>query len=137
MDSIKLVWQKLAHGLIIGIGVGIALGIIIAILSSLKNNDYFNDKSINKVKITKHHEIVRKGVSTFLGTVKNNADDTVRGFQLKVDLYDLNGTFVDQCEEYMSTLATKKETNFKITCKKCEDNKTIKHESYKIYINNY
>jgi len=106
-------------------------------ITNLIYKDGVSGKNIDKVNIVEHHEIVRQNISTFLGTLKNNSEENVRGFKLKVDLFDLNGTFVEQCDKYISMLASKKETNFKIVCKKCDDNKTVEHNTYKIYINSY
>ena len=134
---IKLILKKIADGMILGIGIGISGGIIMSIISNLMYRDIFNEKEIEKIQIKEHHEIKRKGISTFLGNLKSNSDKDIRGFQVKVDLYDLNGTLVDQCNEYISTLASQKETNFKVVCKKCDQNKTVEHDTYKIYINSY
>ncbi len=134
MSSIKAFFQKFGSGLFIGMVAGISAGFIFSVILMLLYRPYENDaETIEKLSITQDREVDRNGRTVILGNIKNNSENTMRLLSLKVDLYDKNGTFVDQCTEYLSDLHSGKQTNFKVSCKKCDHNKTVEHSSYKIY----
>lgn len=138
MDLIKIFLQKFGSGLFIGIVAGATAGFIFGVLSMVMTQSLWNDaKTLGQLSITQDREVNRNGRTVILGNIKNQSEDTIRMFKLKVDLYDANGSFVEQCTEYMSDLHSGKQTNFKVSCKSCDSNKTVEHSSYKIYIDGY
>lgn len=121
-----------------GIGTGITAGLVITVLSMKMSESLWTDtETLKQLSITKDHEVNRNGITVILGNIKNNSDETIRMVKLKVDLFDKNGTFVEQCNKYISDLHSGKQTNFKVSCKSCDSNKTVEHTSYKIYVDEY
>jgi len=139
MDTIKKVFKKIGEGFIFGIGAGITAGLIFAFISQMMMQNMWNTEAetIEKVRIFDHREIIRNGMTVILGTAENNSDNSLRSLMIKADLYDTNGTFVKQCTEYLPTLHAKKKSNFEISCKSCDGNKTVQHSSYKIYASGF
>jgi hypothetical protein len=138
MNFIKIVLKKFGSGLFIGITAGITAGFIFAVVSIKMSQSFWDSKeTLQKLTISQDREIERNGRTVILGNIKNNSDEMVRMYKLKVDLFDVNETFVEQCTEFMSTLHSGKQTNFKVSCKTCDNNKTVKHASYKIYVGEY
>lgn len=139
METIKSLLKKLGGGLVIGIVAGATAGLIFSVASiAISQSVWRGDAEVIKqATITNDREVNRNGKTIILGTVKNNSEDSMRMFEIKADLYDENGTFVEQCTEYISNLHGGKQTNFKITCKSCDSNTTIEHASYKIYMGGF
>ncbi len=139
MAIIKKIFKKIGEGFIFGIGAGITAGFIFAFISQMMMQNMWSTEAetIDKVSIFDHHEVNRNGITFILGTAENNSDNSLRSLTIKADLYDENGTFVKQCTEYLSTLHAKKKSNFEISCKSCDGNKTVKHSSYKIYASGF
>ena len=135
---IKIILKKIGAGLLLGIGAGISAGLIMTVLSMKMTESLWIDaETLKQLSITKDHEVNRNGITVILGNIKNNSDETIRMLKLKVDLFDENGSFVEQCNEYISDLHSGKQTNFKVSCKSCDSNKTVEHTSYKIYVDEY
>ncbi len=139
MKIVKAFLTKFGSALFIGIVAGISAGFIFGIISLLMNQSYWTkDAEIREqATITKDREVTRKGITMILGNLKNNSEDSMRMFKIKADLFDENGTFVEQCSDYISDLDAGKQTHFKIICKSCDSNKTIEHSSYKIYLGGF
>ena len=138
MDLIKIFLQKFGSGLFIGIVAGATAGFIFGVLSMVMTQSLWNDaETLENLSITQDREVNRNGRTVILGNIKNNSDETIRMVKLKVDLFDENGTFIEQCDEYISDLHNGKQTNFKVSCKSCDSNKTVEHSSYKIYVGEY
>ena len=139
LSFIKVFLEKFGSGLFIGIVAGISAGFIFGIISMLMNQSIWSrDAEIREqATITKDREVTRKGITMILGSLKNNSEDSMRMFKIKADLFDENGTFIEQCSEYISDLDAGKQTHFKIICKSCDSNKTIEHSSYKIYLGGF
>lgn len=139
METIKSLLKKLGGGLVIGIAAGATAGLIFSVASMAISQSVWRGDAevIKQATITNDKEVNRNGKTVILGTLENNTDDSMRMAKLIVDLYDINGTFVEQCTDYISTLHGNSKTNFKVTCKTCENNKTIEHSSYKIYLGGY
>jgi hypothetical protein len=135
LNFIKLFLQKFGSGLFIGIVAGATAGFIFAAIYTAYVQSMWNGdaKLIEQLSITQDREVTRNGRTIILGNVKNNTEDSIRMFKIKVDLYDANGTYVEQCTDYVSDLHGGKQTNFKVVCKSCESNQTVEHASYKIY----
>ncbi len=134
MNLIKIFFQKFGSGLFIGIVAGVTAGIVFAVISMQMTSSLWNDaETLEQLSITQDREVKSNGTTAILGNIKNNSKYTIRMVNLKVDLYDENGTFVEQCSEYVSDLHSGKQTNFKVRCKSCDKNKTVEHTSYKIY----
>ena len=138
MNIIKIFFQKFGSGLFIGIVSGATAGFIFAVITMQMTSSFWNDAEVlEQLSITEDREVNRNGITVILGNVKNSSEETARMVKLKVDLYDENGTFVEQCDEYISDLHSGKQTNFKVSCKHCDNNKTVEHTSYKIYVGEY
>ncbi|WP_428737571.1 FxLYD domain-containing protein [Sulfurimonas sp.] len=138
MNFIKIFLQKFGNGLFIGLIAGITAGFIFAFVSMKMSQSFWvSAETIEKLTISEDREVERNGRTVILGNIKNNSNEMVRMYKLKVDLFDANETFIEQCTEFMSTLHSGKQTNFKVCCKNSDNNKTIQHTSYKIYATEY
>jgi hypothetical protein len=70
-----------------------------------------------------------------LGTVENQAAESVRALNVQVDLFDQDGKFVDQCSEYLKgALKAGESRNFKVSCGGCKQRPTVAHASYKVKV---
>jgi len=128
--------RKIGDGILLGLGAGITAGIIFAIINQLMVNMMWGIEAEtinNKVEIIEHREVIRNGRTIILGSVKNNSDTNLHTLSVKVDLFDKEGLFVEQCSEYIARLHANTQVNFKIKCKACDSNKTVEHTSYKVY----
>lgn len=139
MNFIKAFLQKFGSGLFIGIVAGITAGFIFGIISMLLTQSIWNGDAeiMEQAKIIEDREVNRNGKTIIFGTIQNNSEDMMKMFKVKVDLYDENGTFVEQCENYISDVPGGKKTNFKVLCKSCDSNITAAHESYQVYLGGY
>jgi len=91
----KAALEKVAAGLLYGIGFGIAAGTIYYFISEKMMASIWNDKAIEKVVITQHEKKVQgKTLVQVLGTVENQNADAVRGLSIQVDLFDQSGKFL-------------------------------------------
>lgn len=136
MTKIKEILEKIGTGLLYGIGIGISAGILNTLISQyfwVKNIMEGNDAS-NKLVITEHRDIHRNNNVYIFGTMKNKTNETVRSFRLEADFYDTNGTFIEKCEQYITTFPPTKTYNFKISCDSCKSEKLFDYQSYKVYV---
>lgn len=134
---IKEIFRKIGIGLLYGIGIGISVGIIETLISRffwsnniLKNNNQAEKRLI----ITEHRDIRRNNNIYILGTLENQTNEKVRSFNVQADFFDVNGTFIEQCDTYISSFPSSKTYNFKIACKSCNKKTPVKYNSYKVYV---
>ena len=87
--------------------------------------------------ITSHNERKVKNSVDVLGVVENKGVDTWTGVNIEVELFDKNGKFVDECNEYMSgRIKPGEKKNFKVSCRRCDKNPLPEYNNYTIVVNN-
>lgn len=148
MEFIKSVLVKLGSGVLYGAGFIVGLGIIgvyvlphfqDAMISGSEENiksifiEY--DESANLLtKVT--NERISDEDFTLLGAIENKGDKTWSSISLKAELYDSNGNFIEQCEEYVNqTSRPGSSINFKLSCgSQCSKLQMEQYSSYKLLI---
>lgn len=129
--------QKIGTGLLYGIGFGIGASILNTALSQyFWAHDFFSNKgqAEKKLLITEHRDIKRNNNIYVFGTLENKTVDPVRAFDVHADFFDSNGTFIEQCRTYISTIPASSTYNFKIACDHCGKNPPINYSFYKVYV---
>lgn len=93
----------------------------------------YDESGMLSAKVTR--ERVGNGEFTLLGTVENNGKNIWTMINLKADLYDKTGNFIEQCEEYANErLSPGKRTNFKLSCGNCSKLSLDGYDNYKLTI---
>ena len=135
---IKEYLRKIGIGLLYGIGFGIGASVLNTALSQyFWAHNIFSNKgqAEKKLLITNHRDIKRNNNIYILGTLENKTDTPVRAFDVQADFFDSNGTFIEQCRTYISTIPASSIYNFKIACDHCGKNPPVNYSSYKVYVN--
>ena len=81
-------------------------------------------------------ENIGNGEFTLIGTLSNKGDYTWSSVNLKAELYDESGAFIEECEEYIrQTSRPGSVINFKLSCGgKCSALQIEQYNSYKLLI---
>jgi hypothetical protein len=134
--ALKFAGEKIIVGLLYGIGFGIPAGAIYYYVTDQMMASVYQESQIGKVVVTKHEEVIRGQNAIILGEVKNQGTDSVRNIAVEVDLYDKNGSFVEQCSTYLrGTIPAGDSRTFKVTCGDCKkDGKVVEHQTYKVRV---
>jgi len=92
------------------------------------------DKSANLVaEITK--ERISENEFTLLGVLKNEGIYSWSAINVKAELFNKDGEFIDECSEYISeTSSPGKVINFKLSCGSCSKIQFEQYHSYKLSI---
>ncbi|MCG7996969.1 MAG: FxLYD domain-containing protein [Candidatus Thiodiazotropha taylori] len=127
--------KKIVSGFLYGIGFGVSAGLIFFFISEKMSESVWNEEIYEKLIIVNHTKSSREGNVVVLGAVLNNGKESARFIQIKVDLFDESGAFVEQCSETLSgSLKPGKSRNFKVSCGGCKSSPVVEHKSYKVYI---
>lgn len=87
------------------------------------------------LEIVEHRQRQEENRPVFLGQLANNGEDTWQSITVKVDLFDAEGTFLDQCENYIrGHLAPGGTTYFKVDCSRCAPSTITEFTRYEINI---
>ncbi len=121
--------QKIKEGALFAIGftiVAITVGYAYAyVLSKVFEEDYdsFSDfQSFDNIKILETRLETRDNRIVVLGKYKNEGESKMSGLTIKADFFGSDGTFLDQCDEYLSdSVAAGQEAYFKLECSSCAD----------------
>ena len=156
MEMIKQILNKILSGFLLGVGFVIAAGLLGGYAISHMTTTAM-ETSTNEIetKITEYkspfreydesaklHAIVKtenigNGLFSLLGEINNNGQYTWQMIQLKAELFDDSGKFIEQCEEYISqTIKPGQNINFKLSCKSasCNAFEPKGYHSYKLII---
>ena len=158
MEIIKQFFIKLMGGFVIGAGFILAAGLLGAYAinqvtsdieskstkKSLKKKNklesLFRDFDENaKLTALVKKEKIGGGEFKLLGVVENKGEHAWSGINLKANLYNSSGEFIEQCEEYISgNIKPGKTINFKLACKSsnCNTVNINGYKSYKLLISN-
>jgi len=148
MNFIKGVLNKLGAGFLYGAGFIVGVSII-----SIYGMPYFQDIMIKESEekmssmfieydesanlITKvTDENIGNGEFKLLGNIENKGNKSWSSISLKAELYDQDGNFIEQCEEYVQqTSKPESIINFKLSCgSKCTKLQIEKYKTYKLFI---
>ena len=158
MEILKQLLNKILTGFLLGIGFVIAIVLLGGYAVSYMTTTAI-EKSSEEVetKVTEYtspfreydesaelHAIVKtenigNGLFSLLGEINNNGKDTWQMVQLKAELFNESGKFIEQCEEYVSqTIKPGQTINFKLSCKSasCNAFEPKGYHSYKLIITN-
>lgn len=148
MELIKSILIKLGSGILYGAGFIVGLGIIgVYVLphfqqvmvsdSEEKLSSLFieYDESAN-LYTNVNSERISDDEFVLLGAIENRGDKSWSSISLKAELYDSNGNFIEQCEEYVNqTSRPDSSINFKLSCgSKCSRLQMEQYSSYKLFI---
>src|SRR5688500_9282458 len=138
------------HGLVFGAGFMISAVLMGAIsMFALPWDGWFSTQtaqimeeskkalsSADGVRVVAHEKILRGDEVVVLGTLKNDAKSTARGFSIEVELFDKDRKFVDVCREsfFGSTIAPGEARNFKVSCNGCRNRPIPEHASYTVHL---
>ena len=88
-----------------------------------------------KLKAVVKTENIGNGLFSLLGEINNNGEYTWQMVQLKAELFDKSGVFIEQCEEYVSQ-TIKPNNKLKLSCKSasCNAFEPKGYHSYKLII---
>ncbi|UUA72353.1 FxLYD domain-containing protein [Cellvibrio sp. QJXJ] len=157
MNFIKSIIFKIGIGFLYGAGFAVAIVVIVSISFSkfsersmsnmsegkelkkdLKTEREFMfreyDESANLVtEITK--ERISENEFTLLGTLKNNGNANWSSINLKAELFNKDGEFIETCSEYISDKSSPGSSiNFKLSCGNCSKLQLEEYHSYKLTI---
>lgn len=87
------------------------------------------------LEITEHRQRQEENRLVFLGQLANNGDQSWQTITVKVDLFDAEDTFLDQCETYIrGHLAAGGTTYFKVDCSRCAPSAITEFARYEINV---
>lgn len=87
------------------------------------------------LSVTEHRGRPNGDFFEILGAVSNDGSTSWRGVTLRADLFDAQGTFVDQCGAHLrAPLVPGAREYFKIVCGGCDDRKLPEFETYQVRI---
>ena len=148
MDFIKGILNKLGAGFLYGAGFIVGVSILSIYVMPLvqdkiideseeKMSSMFTeyDESANLItKVTS--ENIGDGKFTLLGNIENKGSESWSSVTLKAELYDHEGNFIEQCEEYVRQLSKPGSIiNFKLSCgSSCTKLQIDKYKTYKLII---
>lgn len=156
MEVLKQLLNKILTGFLLGVGFVIAAGLLGGYAISHMTTRAM-EKSSEKIetKVTEYKspyreydesadlhsnvkiENIGNGLFSLLGEIHNNGKHTWQMIQLKAELFDATGKFIEQCEEYVSqTIKPNQTINFKLSCKSasCNAFEPKGYNSYKLII---
>jgi|GEM_PF-3603409 hypothetical protein len=142
MEILKNLLSKILSGFLLGVGFVIAAGLLggyaISHMSTTAMEtrtaeieskmpeykspfrEYDETAKLNAVVKT---ENIGNGLFSLLGEINNNGEHSWQMVQLKAELFDKSGKFIEQCEEYVSqTIKPGQTINFKLSCKSASCN---------------
>ena len=134
--------QKIKEGALFAIGftiVAITIGYVYAyILSKVIEDDYDNFsvyQSLDDIKIMESRLETRENRIVVLGKYKNEGDSEMSSLTIKADFFGSDGTFLDQCDEYLSgSVAAGQEAYFKLECSSCADISLEEVDSHEVAV---
>lgn len=87
------------------------------------------------LSVAEHRGRPNGNVFEILGTVANEGPTSWRSVTLRADLFDAQGTFVDQCGASLrAPLVPGASEYFKIVCGGCDDRKLPEFETYRVRV---
>lgn len=147
MNFIRAVFLKLGVGVLYG--AGFAFGLMAAGAIFTESNSLFREESEEwkAPRIVKYDETaqlistirterIADGEFTLLGEIENRGLESWSMINIKAELFDENGNFLDQCEDYISgTSSPGSVIKFKMSCgSDCSSIALEKFAEYKIEI---
>ena len=142
MEKLKELFFKLLSGFFIGTGFVVAVGLLggyavshITTTATEQSNKEMGSKEDAKIpefksmfreydesaklKAIVKNERIENGLFSLLGEISNNGEHTWRMIQVKAELFDKSGKFIEQCEENISqTIRPEQTINFKLSCQR-------------------
>ena len=156
MEILKQLLNKILTGFLLGVGFVIAAGLLGGYAISYMTTTAMEKSSEEiETKVTEYKspyreydesaklqaivktENIGNGLFSLLGEINNNGEYTWQMVQLKAELFDESGKFIEQCEEYVSqTIKPNQTINFKLSCKSasCNAFEPKGYHSYKLII---
>jgi len=96
--------------------------------------DFSNDDLKSQIKIVEFRESLIGNKLMILGVVTNHGPKEVGSINLQAELFDSEGKFVFECDEYISRkMKINDSENFQIRCG-CGDDETPMYESLKLSV---
>ncbi|MCW8923463.1 MAG: FxLYD domain-containing protein [Gammaproteobacteria bacterium] len=156
MELIKQFFAKIISGFLLGVGFVIAAGLLGGYAISHITTTAIDTKATEieyeipeykspyreydetaKLQAIVKTENINNGLFSLLGEINNNGEYSWQMIQLKAELFDKSGKFIEQCEEYVSqTIKPNQTINFKLSCKSasCNAFEPKGYHSYKLII---
>jgi len=98
----------------------------------LRFRDYDETANLN-LSVSK--ERIEDEEFTLLGSLENNGNEKWSSVNLKAELYNEAGEFIDECGEYITQMsAPDSKINFKLSCGSCSKFQLRDYHSYKLSI---
>ncbi|MGV8836135.1 FxLYD domain-containing protein [Cellvibrio sp.] len=163
MSFIKNMLIKLGTGFLYGAGFSVAIVIVVSLsLSKLSNSIIGSESEMNQSEEIETEEIeteneneymfkkydesaklvteitkerISKNEFTLLGILKNEGESSWSSINIKAELFDKNGEFIDECSDYISDNSSPGSSiNFKLSCGNCSKFQLGDYHSYKLSI---
>lgn len=148
MDIIKKILGKLGAGILYGVGFFTGIAILVSIAmpyfeSRIEGNSEETYSSMfieydesAKLEAKVNSENIGNGEFTLIGELSNKGEHTWSSVNLKAELYDESGAFIEECEEYIRQASRPGSIiNFKLSCgSKCSAIQIEKYSSYKLLV---
>jgi hypothetical protein len=153
MSFITNVLLKIGIGFLYGLGFAVAIAIISSIsLSHFSKKTVYSENEMESFKaerdlIFKEYdenaklvpEVTKEKISvnefTLIGALKNDGDSNWSSINLKAEIFNKNGEFIEECSEYISDNSSPGSTiNFKLSCGNCSKLQLEDYHSYKLSI---
>ncbi len=148
---LKIIFGKIAHGLLVGIGFGLALGAVLYVYSTwqlkefesrVKSESFEVDSVFKKytaeagLLIVDHRPQREINNDAFLGALENKGTDTWESVKVVVEMFGKDGVFVDKCTSYTEgSIGPGQKCNFKVSCAGCrESNTPVAYDKYTVAI---
>ena len=139
--------KSLLSGILAGVGFGITLTIILIydmwaidnykaeIIEVLPCSNFKNCPSKAGLSVNILEDRINNNELTVLGEASNTGTVNWKTFKVKVELFDKNNIFIDECIEYIDQrIYPNDKVNFKISCKRSGKIIIKEHSSLKVFI---
>ena len=149
MNFLKDTILRLFHGLLYGFGFMLAIVFVgyFALPDWYTESSYESDDDTYsylhkeydetaKLDLDIREERIDEEEFILLGEIQNEGDTSWSMITLKAELFDIDGNFIDRCEEYiMDTSRPGEAINFKMSCgSQCSSFALKEYDHYKIEI---
>ena len=151
MNILKSILLKIANGFLAGVGFAVVLAIFYwgAYWFFENNSERYelNETGDDQCRTFKNCEkdtgltidVLSERVSSdefvLLGEVSNSSDINWTSVNLKAELFDEKGSFIEECTHYINEkVSPQSKVNFKLNCSKCSNVQLDSYGSYKIKV---